>query len=253
VPRKYSPAKRYQNKGGKKKAAVLTWAEDKKLRFYVREFTRSPERNQLIICLLFAAGFRITEVARIRIKDILYPTGEIKAEPVIPAKFTKNGKAGHVFFYNKKLVDALKVYLQLRIDKKHWMGEKPDKYLGLEPNSPLILTEKKSGFALKGRSYTKVDGTVAEYLHADSLQELVSAWFPQAGIAGGTSHSGRRTFATRLSNHGVSEGMLCALLRHDTEDMPYGYIELTPAQIKKYLDMPYEAEKAREKAKAKAK
>jgi hypothetical protein len=61
------------------------------------------------------ASFRVTEVACIRIKDILWLNGSIREEVRIPAKYTKTSTAGHVYFYNKKLIKAIDTYLSVRI------------------------------------------------------------------------------------------------------------------------------------------
>ena len=76
-----------------KKAAVVLPRDFKKLNFVV-DLTRNPARNRVILYLLFMAGFRVTEVACIRVKDVLWPNGDVRNEARIPAKYTKTGVAG---------------------------------------------------------------------------------------------------------------------------------------------------------------
>ena len=95
MPR-YKPLRRY-TEADTKKAPVLTPKQFDRL-LYVARQTRNPERNELIVWLLFAAGMRITEVAQLAIKDVLFKSGAIRGEIVVPAKIAKNGKAGHAFF-----------------------------------------------------------------------------------------------------------------------------------------------------------
>ncbi|WP_404831034.1 tyrosine-type recombinase/integrase [Endozoicomonas euniceicola] len=64
---------------------------------------------------------------------------------------------------------------------------------------------------------------------------MVTTWGREAGIEGFVTHSGRRTFATRLARQGASEKHLCMLLRHHTEDMPYEYVDPEYSSIKKAL------------------
>jgi integrase len=207
-----------------KKARVVQPKDFKKLIFII-ELTRNPERNKVILFLLFMTGFRVTEVACIRIKDVLWPNGNIRDEARIPAKYTKTGTAGHVFFYNRKLVKAIDEYLFKRIEKKQRLGSS-NEYRGLDPESPLVLSEKGTGYSLKKKKRTDKDGNVREYWAADTLQEVVGMWGKEAGIEGFSSHSGRRTFCTKLTNKSdVSEEMLCALLRHETDNMPYVYFD----------------------------
>jgi integrase len=221
-----------------KKAVVVLPKELKKLNFII-DLTRNAERNRVILYLLFMAGFRVTEVACIRIRDILWPDGRIREEARIPAKYTKTGTAGHVYFYNKKLLKAIDDYLSLRIAKKQKVTGSND-YRGLDPDSPVILSENGRGYSLKMKKRKDREGVVKEYWAADTLQEVVSKWGKEAGIEGFSSHSGRRTFCTRLTNkNGVSEGVLLALMRHESDDMPYRYFDTDEEYIRSVMDRMY--------------
>ncbi|KZX77305.1 hypothetical protein A3715_11365 [Oleiphilus sp. HI0009] len=221
-----------------KKAVVVLPKDLKKLNFVI-DLTRNPERNRVILFLLFMAGFRVTEVACVRIKDILWPDGRIREEVRIPAKYTKTSTAGHVYFYNKKLLKALDEYLSLRIDKKQKLAASSE-YRGLDPDSPVILSENGRGYSLKKKKRKDRNGNVKEYWAADTLQEVVGMWGKEAGVEGFTSHSGRRTFCTRLTNKaGVSEETVCALMRHESDDMPYRYFDTDEQYIRSVMDRMY--------------
>lgn len=232
-----SRALRKYKDSNKKQAPVLSPKQLKRL-LYVAGDTRNPERNRLIVWLLFAAGFRISEVAQIEIKDVLWKSGKIRDKVVIPAKYCKSNKAGHVFFYHTKLIAALEAYLAHRLERKHLVSGLAD-YQGLKPDSKLILSEHKRPYALKRKRRTKSDGTEVDHWACDTLQDMVTKWGREAGIAGFTTHSGRRTFATRLSGKGATEEFLCAVLRHSTDDMPYEYIDPDFLAIKRSLRQIY--------------
>ena len=219
---------------GKKKAPVVTPRELKRL-LYVARDTRNPERNELIVWLLFAAAFRITEVAVIEIKDVLWKSGKVRNQVIIPAKYSKNGKAGHVFFYHRKLLKALEEYLNLRVEKK-LLAVDSTAYRGLKKDSKLILSDYRRPYSLKRKLRKRTDGTTAESWACDTLQEAVTKWGRKAGIVGFTTHSGRRTLATRIAREGGSEELLCALLRHTSDDMPYEYIDPDYTGIRKALE-----------------
>lgn len=202
--------------------------------------TRNPERNAVIIWLLFGAGLRITEIAYIRVQDVLKRSGKLKTDVLIPAKYTKNGEAGHVFMHNRKLQEALDSYLRVRIAKHQRTSDDSGSYLGLQPHSPLILSENGTGYSLKKKRRINSDGEAIEYWAADTLQELVSRWGKDAGIKGFKTHSGRRTMATRLANMpGLDEQKICALMRHKSDDMPYEYIDLDRNYIINTLERMY--------------
>lgn len=224
---------------GTNKAKVLTPRELKKLLF-VSSLTRNPERNALIIWLLFGAGFRITEVACITVQDVILKSGTVKTDVLIPAKYTKNGEAGLVFLHNRKLREALDAYLHVRLSKRQRASDDPRFYRGLQPHSPLILSENVTGYSLKKKRRINADGENTEYWAADTLQELVSRWGKDAGIKNFSTHSGRRTMATRLSDKpGLDEQRICALMRHKSDDMPYEYIDVDEQYISKTLERMY--------------
>lgn len=221
----------------KKKAPVLTPKQLKRL-LYVAGDTRNPERNQLIVWLLFAAGFRITEVAAIEIKDVLWKSGKLKNNVIIPAKYCKNNKAGHVFFYHNKLLSALERYMQLRITNRLMMSDTGE-YMGLKKDSKVILSENKRPYSLKQKKRIDKDGKEKIYLACDTLQTMVTKWGRDAGIEKFTTHSGRRTLATRVARRGADDRLLCMLLRHESDDMPYEYIDADISGIRKTLEKMY--------------
>ena len=221
----------------KKKAPVLTPKQLKRLLFVAGQ-TRNPERNQLIVWLLFAAGLRITEVALIEIKDVLFKSGKLRSTAIIPAKYSKNNKPGHVFFYHRKLISALDRYINYRVERKLMLGDCSE-YRGLRKDSKLILSENKRPYSLKRKERKNKAGVTEVYWVCDTLQDTVSRWGREAGVAGFTTHSGRRTFATRAARRGADERTLCALLRHETDDQPYGYIDADLPGIRKTLEAMY--------------
>lgn len=78
-------------------------------------------------------------------------------------------------------------------------------YRGLMPRTRLILTQKGGAFELSVKRRLSSEGESVEYLAADSLQSYVTSLYRAAGLgAGYSSHSGRRTFATRLVANGHS-------------------------------------------------
>jgi len=221
----------------KKKAPVLTPKQLKRLLFVAGD-TRNPERNQLIVWLLFAAGFRISEVAVIEIKDVLWKSGKLRNKVIIPAKYCKNNKAGHVFFYHKKLLAALERYIQLRVDGKLLVTEDKE-YRGLKKDSKLILSENRRPYSMKQKKRKDKDGKEGIYWACDTLQDVVSKWGREAGIKGFTTHAGRRTLATRVARRGGDDRLLCTLLRHESDDQPYEYIDVDYSGIRNTLEELY--------------
>ena len=71
-------------------------------------------------------------------------------------------------------------------------------------------------------------GERRDYLAADSLQSYITRLYAKAGIKGGSSHSGRRTFATRMYAKTKDTDTVQLLLGHDSCDVSMRYIECDP-------------------------
>ena len=171
----------------KKKAPVVTPAQLKRLLFVASQ-TRNPERNELIVWLLFGAGFRISEVAQIEPTTVLFKDGSIRETGLIPSKYCKNNKAGHVFFYNRKLRAALASYIEFRVYKRLMVVDSKD-YRGLKKDAALILSENKRPYSLKKKVRKNKDNIEVVYWACDTLQAMVTKWGLEAGIDNFSCHS----------------------------------------------------------------
>ncbi|SAL73852.1 integrase family protein [Caballeronia udeis] len=73
-------------------------------------------------------------------------------------------------------------------------------------------------------------GAITDYWAADSLQAYVTGLYRAAGTKG-TSHSGRRTFATRLLSNGATIEQVQLLLGHESIDQTSRYIDVSLAEM----------------------
>lgn len=77
------------------------------------------------------------------------------------------------------------------------------------------------------------DGETVEYLAADSPQSYVTKLYRAAGLgAGYSSHSGRRTFASRLVAQGHSLDTVQLLLGHSHLDHVSPYLEVSARDMR---------------------
>ncbi len=58
-----------------------------------------------------------------------------------------------------------------------------------------------------------------------------------AGIQGGSSHSGRRTFITALANKGVSVRLLASLVRHSNISTTQRYIDVNDDMKRRAVEL----------------
>lgn len=219
------------------KAAILKPDDFKRL-LRVASFGRNGKRNVAIIWMSFGSALRVTEIARLKVKDVVYADGEIKDEYRLPAAYTKNGDSRLAYMVEKEHRDALKAYLDERVSK-HLRTSEDGKYGGLDPESPLFLGRGPSGFQFRKKEYQKANGTIAEYWVCSSLQQLISSLIKSIGVKGGSSHSGRRTFATRLADRGVDIRYIQYLLGHKVEQQTLAYIDSNEKRLRNILKSVY--------------
>ena len=75
------------------------------------------------------------------------------------------------------------------------------------------------------KRYTRHSGDIEEYWVCSSLQQLITDMIVSIGVVGGSSHSGRRTMATRLDARGVSDELKQIILGHSDPQQTMAYIE----------------------------
>lgn len=206
------------------KAAVFTPKEFKRL-LLVSEEGRNGKRNKAIIWHLFGSALRITELAQLKVHDVIDKAGEIKPVGHLPASYTKGNEAASFFQVDKAHIAALENYIQERVERRLRLSGKPDEYMGLVPNSPLYLSRGTAGFSLTVKEYKKADGTLEYYYVASSLQQLVSKLMRESGVPNASSHSGRRTLATRLDERNIEDVVKQLLLRHKDINQTMDYID----------------------------
>lgn len=210
-----------------KRAATLSPAQLRHLIRVTEATSRHPERDVLILWLGFSCGLRITETARLTVGDVVHQSGRLRQEVSLRAEITKGCRQRLAYLTNPKLIAALERYIQWRKDKHFGCALDDRQYRGLMPETKLILTWKGGPYELSPKRITNVDGEVIEYLAADSLQTYVKGLYRAAGLgAQCSSHSGRRTFASRLLAAGESLEVVQALLGHSDLDHVEPYLEV---------------------------
>lgn len=112
------------------------------------------------------------------------------------------------------------------------MGERRDRgspYVArADAQTTLILTHQGGRYELSVKRRTNDAGELVEYLAADSLQSYVTGLYRAAGLVSGfSSHSGRRTFASRLLAQGQSLDTVQLQLGHAELDHVAPYLEVS--------------------------
>ena len=188
------------------KAKVLTESEFKRL-LVIAKNGKHAIRNVAMIYCSYGLGLRAKEIASLSIKDICDPNFQLLDEINLRRFMTKGEKQRTVYLSNKKIRDALQAHL-------YFLKEQ------LKPQMrPLFETQKNQRFS------------------PDTLQKWFRDLYDKAGIYGASSHSGRRTFITRLIEHGADIKAVSKLAGHASIMTTAIYVEDNPERLKKISDL----------------
>lgn len=197
-----------------------------------RATSRYADRDVLVLMLGHKAGLRITEITRITVADIMFPSGRLREEVSLREAVTKGCKQRCTFLSSKPLVDAMEAYLAYRIERDIGveLGDNLP-YRGLLPHMPLIWSSRGGGHSQNTKRRTLATGEVRDYKANDSLQTHVTKLYRNAGLRGGSSHSGRRTFASRVLEKTGDIEVVRNLLGHDDISCTDRYLDVNPKTI----------------------
>ena len=161
-------------------ASVLAEADVRRV-FRIIETTRYAERNRLAFVLSIYAGLRVGEIAALTIGDVVNQHGDARREIKLGAHQTKGSKGRTVILSNR-----------VRKEVEAFVKQRPMHSL----DAPLIRSQRNR------RPFSTV-----------TLSMLFKEIYDLAGIRT-SSHSGRRTFATRLNAKGVGMRTIQKLMGH---------------------------------------
>ena len=182
-----------------KHAKVLSDKELNKL-FKVCELTSYPSRNRLIVAFSFFAGLRAIEIANLKISDVFGADGTVNDTIVLSAEQTKGNKS-NVLHIGKKLQREIRSFVT---------------------QYPYITRNRES----------RLFKTQRGVFSSQSLQNLFRQLYQLANIPNASSHSGRRSFITILSEKGISTRVIQELARHSSMVTTQRYIDVSNDKLK---------------------
>jgi integrase/recombinase XerD len=194
--------------------------------------SRHPERDCLVLLLGLTCGMRVSEVAQIQVQDVMFSSGVLRTEVSLRAAITKGCRQRCIYITHKQTIAAMERYLAHRIERGLGTELTADRFRGLSPATALILTHKGSRFYLNTKRRINYSGENVDYLACDSLQAHITKLYKDAGIRQGSSHSGRRSFASNLLRNGASLGAVQQLLGHAELDHVMPYLEIDNKKLR---------------------
>jgi len=165
-----------------RRAKVLSDQEIKRVLAVAANSGQWSARNRCLFLLSLRAGLRAGEIAALQISDVLDENNRVLDRIMLSSDQTK-GRRGRIVFLSGKLRKEIEVYLN---------------------QASYRDTERALFVSQKGRRGFTAHGMVM----------LLKRIYQAAGITGATSHSGRRSFITRLASKGISARVLQELAGH---------------------------------------
>jgi len=184
-------------------ASVLNDAEIRRA-FRIIQTSRHASRNRLAFTLSLYAGLRVGEIAALKIGDVATAAGEVRREIKLSARQTKGSK-GRTVVLSSRVRSELSAFLKQR--------------LLANPDAPLIASQRS------GRPFSSV-----------TLSMLFKEVYEMAGIRT-SSHSGRRTFATRLNARGVGMRTIQKLMGHQNISTTALYCDVSDEMLRNAVEL----------------
>jgi integrase/recombinase XerD len=189
------------------KAKVLNEAEFKRLLLVAKDGAFA-QRNVAMIYCSFGLGLRVKEIAALSWGDLVDAHGNLLDELHLKRSMTKGEKQRQAYLTHDKMRKALDAYIKEFKDNPYIL-----------PSTPFFQTQRKSRFT------------------PNVLQKWFKIQFEKAGIYGASSHSGRRTFITRLIEQGADIKAVSRLAGHASIVTTAIYVEDNPDRLKRISNL----------------
>ena len=186
-----------------RQAQTLNEAQLRRVIQYCRS-RRHPTRDETIILTSFYAGLRAKEIASLTVGNVFDEVGNVRTQFILSAAQSKGGHTRTVYL-NQRLRKSLGDYGAI-------------KNLG-DPQRPLFESQKGGHFS------------------ANTMCQLFLDIYKAIGLKDASSHSGRRTYITRLANKGVGVRLLAELAGHSHISTTKRYIDVNADQLSEAVEL----------------
>ena len=186
-----------------RQAQTLTDAQLRRVLHYCRS-RRHPLRDETIILTSFYAGLRAIEIAALKYADVYDEQGSVRDQFILGATQSEGGRTRTVYI-GSKLKRALKEYQASIVRNKEDM--------------PLFPSQKGGHFS------------------ANTMCQLFLDIYKACGLRDASSHSGRRTYITKLANKGIGVRLLAELAGHSHISTTQRYIDVNAEQLKEAVEL----------------
>lgn len=174
----------------------------------VAEKNRNGKRHVAMLIMSNYLGLRAKELAALKIGDVLDQRGEIAKTLRLVAAYTKGAVHRDLSLEHPRVIKSLEDYIIYRHGKDG---------ITFNLDAPLFRSEKRLAFTPNG------------------ISKLMIQLYDSAGIENASSHTGRRSLITKLSESGVDLFSISKIAGHRSISTTQLYISDNPARLRNIL------------------
>ena len=178
---------------------VLNEQELKRVLAVVGQMKHS-KRNRLLVMLSFLAGMRAGEIAALKVGHVLNADGTVRDRIHLQNGQTKGDRQRTVIL-SQRLQKEIQNFVDGLTGFQRGVGQ------------PLIRSQKGGHFS------------------PTTMVMLFRQIYDQTGLTDARSHSGRRSFITKLANKGVSVRVVQTLAGHSSMQTTQRYIDVNEGML----------------------
>jgi integrase/recombinase XerD len=167
---------------------------------------RHAARAEAALALSIGLGLRAKELTSLCWADVYEADRRVRQVVHLKAAYTKGGRTRDVFVSSPALRRVLEKY-----GERDWLGS-------ARASQAALFASQKGGA-----------------MTPCSMARFLKAIYAEAGIAGASSHSGRRTLITRLAERGVDLKSIAEIAGHSSIRTTAGYVEANPTRLARIL------------------
>lgn len=182
--------------------------------------------------VLSHSAMRVSEIARLETKTVLFPNGRIRDEIHLPAKICKSLKPRTIWITNPTTRLILQEFIDYRLLKKWGTSLESKNYQGLIANSKFLFNGNGKPFSLQPKK-RKIKSGYKIYWCSDSLEQMLREIYKRCGLHNCSSHSGRKAFVSNAVIRSVSLEQLARILGHREISTTLQYVVIDQDRIKK--------------------
>ena len=165
---------------------------------------KNSMRDRTLLQFSVLAGLRACELAALTVAHAYAADGTPRSSCVLDHSETKGNRSRRVYI-NSKLQRVLRDYWAVVRDRA--------------PDAALFQTQHRRAFS------------------ANTMSQLFLDIYHSVGLRGCSSHSGRKTFITRLADQGVAVHLLAALAGHRHISTTQRYIAVNEALLSRAVEL----------------